>query len=207
MLGLFLKGLILGFSVAAPVGPIGILCINRTINNGFSAGLVSGFGAATADLIYGLIAGLGITAVSGFLINQKLWIQWIGLFFLFYIGIKALVKKENEVVIHTSTENGLLKAYFSTFFLTLTNPMTILFFIAVFAGLGLSVTDSGVTSIIQLIVGVFIGSGIWWLSLSGLTSVLKTKINKRVIKRIDLASGMLLLFYGLYILIELIHLS
>jgi len=198
------KGLILGFSVAAPVGPIGIICINRTINKNFAAGFVSGLGAATADLIYGLIAGLGLTAVSTFLIDQKLWIQLIGLVFLFYIGIKTIMKKENEIEFNADADKGLLKDYLSTLFLTVTNPMTILFFIAVFAGLGLSKTLNGFNSIIQLIFGVFIGSGIWWMFLSGLTNKLKTKINKSVLNKIDLVSGILIIFFGLLILIDLI---
>lgn len=197
------KGLILGFSVAAPVGPIGILCINRTINKNFIAGLVSGLGAATADLIYGLIAGSGLTAISTFLINQKMWIQLIGLAFLFYIGIKTIMKKGREIEFNPDADRGLLKDYLTTLFLTITNPMTILFFIAVFAGLGLSKTVNGFDSVIQLTTGVFVGSCIWWLFLSGLTSKLKTKINKTILRKIDLVSGIMILFFGLLILIDL----
>jgi len=198
------KGLILGFSVAAPVGPIGVLCINRTINKNFAAGFVSGLGAATADLLYGLVAGLGLTVISTFLIDQKLWIQIIGLIFLIYIGIKTIIKKDNELEFKSLTDKGLLKDYFSTLALTITNPMTILFFIAVFAGLGLSNTINGFYPVIQLIAGVFIGSSIWWLILSGITAKLKTRISKKILKKIDLLSGILILFFGLLILMNLI---
>lgn len=198
------KGLILGFSVAAPVGPIGVLCINRTINKNFAAGFFSGLGAATADLIYGLIAGLGLTAISTFLIDQKMWIQLIGLVFLIYLGIKTIIKKDNDIEFKSVVDKGLLKDYFSTLILTITNPITILFFIAVFAGLGLSNTINGFYSVMQLILGVFIGSCIWWLFLSGLTDKLKTRISKHILKRIDLVSGILILFFGLLILINLI---
>ena len=198
------KGLLLGFSVAAPVGPIGVLCINRTINKNFAAGFVSGLGAATADLIYGLIAGLGLTAVSTFLIDQKIWIQLIGLVFLIYLGIKTIIKKDNDIEFKSEVDKGLLKDYFSTLILTITNPITILFFIAVFSGLGLSNTINGFHSVMQLILGVFIGSCIWWLFLSGLTDKLKTRISKHILKWIDLVSGILILFFGLLILINLI---
>ncbi|MDO8609203.1 MAG: LysE family transporter [bacterium] len=198
------KGLLLGFSVAAPVGPIGILCINRTINKNFAAGFVSGLGAATADLIYGLIAGLGLTLISTFLIDQKLWIQLIGLVFLIYLGIKTIIKKDNNIEFKSVADKGLLKDYFSTLILTITNPITILFFIAVYAGLGLSNTINGLYCAIQLILGVFFGSCIWWLFLSGLTHRLKTRVSKRILKRIDLVSGILILFFGLIILINLI---
>ena len=198
------KGLLLGFSIAAPVGPIGVLCINRTISKNFAAGFVSGLGAATADLIYGLIAGLGLTAISTFLIDQKIRIQIVGLVFLIFIGIKTIIKKDNEIEFKPVTDTGLLKDYFSTLILTITNPITILFFIAVFAGLGLSDTINGFHSVIQLIIGVFVGSCIWWLFLSGLTDKLKTRLSKNVLKKIDLLSGILMLFFGLLILINLI---
>ncbi len=198
------KGLLLGFSVAAPVGPIGILCINRTINKNFTSGFVSGLGAATADLIYGLIAAFGLTVISTFLIDQKFWIQLTGLVFLIYLGIKTIIKKDNEIEFNQSIDKGLIKDYFSTLILTITNPITILFFIAVFAGLGLSNSINGLDSVLQLIFGVFIGSCLWWLFLSGFTRILKTKISKRILKRIDLVSGIFILFFGLLILINLI---
>lgn len=198
------KGLILGFSVAAPVGPIGVLCINRTINKNYISGLVSGLGAATADLIYGLIAGLGLTIISNFLIEQKLWLQIIGLIFLIYLGIKTLIKKETDISFDKRQEKGLLKDYFTTFILTITNPVTILFFLAVFAGLGLSDSENGNLSTISLIIGVFIGSGIWWFFLSGLTYKLKNRINIKILKRIDLISGLIIISFGLFIFFDLI---
>lgn len=198
------KGLVLGFSVAAPVGPIGVLCINRTINKNFVSGFVSGLGAATADLVYGLIAGVGLTAISSFLIHQKLWIQVIGLIFLIYTGIKTLLRKYSTVVIKTTADKGYLLDYLLTFVLTITNPMTILFFIAVFAGLGLANTINGFYSVIQLISGVFIGSTVWWLFLCGLTNTLKTRLNDVIIKRINILSGILILFFGVMILANLI---
>jgi len=198
------KGLILGFSVAAPVGPIGVLCINRTINKNFAAGFVSGLGAATADLIYGLIAGLGLAAISTFLIDQKMWIQFIGLVFLIYLGIKTIIKKDNDIEFKSVVDKGLLKDYFSTLILTITNPMTVLFFITVYAGLGLSNTINEFHSVMQLIFGIFLGSCIWWLFLSGLSNKLKTRISKKILKRIDLVSGILILFFGISILINMI---
>jgi threonine/homoserine/homoserine lactone efflux protein len=198
------KGLMLGFSVAAPVGPIGILCINKTLNRNFAAGFVSGLGAATADLIYGLIAGLGLTVISNFLVDQKAWIQLIGLVFLFYIGAKTLLKKENETNVSVIVNNSLFKDYVSTFFLTVTNPLTILFFLAVFAGMGLSNTGGDVLSILFLVIGVFLGSGIWWLILSTITLQLKSRLNNKILKLINISSGLLIIAFGLFILADLI---
>lgn len=198
------KGLILGFSVAAPVGPIGVLCINRTINKSYVSGLVTGLGAATADLIYGLIAGLGLTIISNFLIDQKLWIQTIGLIFLFYLGIKTLMKKKTEIEFNKTIDTRLFKDYLTTFILTITNPATILFFLAVFAGLGLSNSENEKFATILLVIGVFFGSGMWWLFLSGLTYKLKSRMSNQILKRIDLLSGFLILLLGLFILYDLI---
>jgi threonine/homoserine/homoserine lactone efflux protein len=199
------KGLILGFSVAAPVGPIGVICINRTLNKSFTAGFVSGLGAATADLLYGLIAGLGLTVISTFLINQKSWIQIIGLIFLTYIGFRTIFRKERDIEFISLADKGLLKDYFTTLILTITNPITILFFIAVFAGLGLTDGISGFYPVFLLVLGVFAGSCTWWLFLSGMTEYLKTRLSRNFLKRINLASGLIILIFSLMILLDLIQ--
>lgn len=198
------KGLILGFSVAAPVGPIGALCINRTINKGYISGFVSGLGAATADLIYGTIAGLGLTIISEFLLDYKFPIQAVGLVFLAYTGIKTLLKKHDEFEYKRFVTKDLFSDYLTTFFLTITNPITILFFIAVFSGLGLSVSENNKIDSLPLILGVFLGSGAWWLFLSGLTHKIKNKINHKILKQIDLLSGIIILAFAVYLAINLI---
>ena len=135
---LLLKGAAIGFAIAAPVGPIGVLCIRRTLAEGRLAGFVSGLGAATADAIYSCIAGFGLTFLSGILINQQAWLHLIGGLFLCYLGIITFLAKPVERTALPKGDGGIARAYVSTFFLTLTNPMTILSFTAVFAGLGLS---------------------------------------------------------------------
>jgi len=199
------KGLVLGFSVAAPVGQIGILCINRTINKGYISGLITGLGAATADLIYGLVAGLGLTVISGFLLDYKVWIQIAGLIFLMYLGIKTLSKKQNNSELTVNENKGLLKDYLTTFTLTITNPLTILFFIALFGGLGLSSSGKGNIDSILLVLGVFLGSGVWWLFLSGLTYTMRKKLGNKTLKRIDLISGLIIITFGILITIDLIN--
>lgn len=152
MLPPFLTGLLLGLSIAAPVGPIGILCIRRTIAMGPWVGLVSGLGAATADGLYGCIAGFGLTAIADFLTNQSFWLQIVGGLFLCYLGITTFLSKPAEDKPTTSSlsantnlaasravalPRSLLSAYGSTLALTLTNPATIFSFAAMFAGLGI----------------------------------------------------------------------
>ncbi len=198
------KGLILGLSVSAPVGPIGILCINRTLHNNYKSGLITGLGAASADLVYGIIAGLGLTVISSFLIHYKTLIQMLGLVFLFYLGFKTLIKQKSKSSITYDKNNKLYKDYLSSFFLTITNPATILFFIAVFASLGLSKFDKSYFSAVLLIAGVFLGSGFWWLILSGITYKLKARISSNILKVIDIISGSIIFLFGIYILVDLI---
>src|SRR5881409_981452 len=132
----FVRGVAIGFSIAAPVGPIGVLCIRRTLAEGRLCGFASGLGAATADAVYGCVAGFGLTAVSNLLVSQQTWLRLIGGLFLCYLGVKSFFAGPAQTA--AAPKSGALAgAYASTFLLTLTNPMTILSFAAVFAGLGL----------------------------------------------------------------------
>jgi threonine/homoserine/homoserine lactone efflux protein len=136
----FLRGLLIGFSIAVPVGPIGVLCIRRTLTQGRLSGLLSGLGAATADAVYGSIAGFGLTFISSLLVDQAGWLRLIGGAFLCYLGVKTCLTPPAAETANSSAY-GLWGAYASTVFLTLTNPATILSFVAVFAGLGLAGTS------------------------------------------------------------------
>jgi threonine/homoserine/homoserine lactone efflux protein len=156
-----LEGLVIGFSIAAPVGPIGMLCIRRTLAEGRLSGIASGLGAATADAVYGCVAALGLTFISNILIDQQVWLRLIGGLFLCYLGIKTFLARPTKRAALTKG-NGLVGAYASTFFLTLTNPMTILSFSAIIAGLGLASAGRNFISAGALVLGVFIGSSLWW---------------------------------------------
>jgi threonine/homoserine/homoserine lactone efflux protein len=196
---LFLRGLILGLSIAAPVGPIGVLCIRRTLAQGRSYGLVSGLGAATADAVYGCVAGFGLTFVSGFLVDQQSWLRLIGGAFLCYLGIKTLLAKPVQDPAEAKGV-GLLGAYGSTFFLTLTNPMTILSFAAVFAGLGVAETGGDYGSAAILVAGVFTGSALWWLILSGGVSLFRDRFTPQALVWVNRISGLVVLGFGVFAL-------
>ena len=196
---LFVKGIFLGLSVSAPVGPIGILCINRALTKGFRSGLSSGMGAATADLIYGTIAALGITLISDFLIENEVFFLILGVIFLFYMGISTIIKKR-KISLENRMSRNFLMDYTTTFFLTITNPLTILFFLNVFALMGVAKTDGSITNTFLLLLGVFIGSAMWWLTLSGTTYLLKSKIKDHTLKLIDYISGSAILAFGIYII-------
>ncbi len=189
-----MRGLVIGFSIAAPVGPIGVLCIRRTLAEGRASGFVSGLGAATADAVYGSIAGFGLTFISSVLIRQHAWLRLIGGVFLCYLGIKTFLLSPAERA-PRAKPNGLLGAYASTFFLTLTNPMTILSFAAIFAGLGLGAARDYASAAL-LVAGVFTGSALWWFILSGIAASVRTRVATPQLRWITRAAGILILAFG-----------
>lgn len=190
------KGLLLGFSVAAPVGPIGVLCIRRTLQLGPKYGFLTGLGAATADCIYGLIAGFGLASVASSLFEHQHWIRLIGGLFLLYLGWKILFAHP-AVINNADVRRGLVAAYGSSFLLTITNPMTILSFAAAFAGLGLGATsESSPSGGFFLVLGVFFGSALWWLILSYGTCKLKHGIKERQMYWVNRLSGTIILGFA-----------
>lgn len=203
-LSFVIRGLILGLSIAAPVGPIGVLCIRRTLASGRAAGFVSGLGAATADMCYGAVAAFGLTAVSGLLIGQAHWIRLVGGVFLCYLGIRTILSKPAQQTASTG-KYGLAGAYASTLLLTLTNPPTILSFVAIFAGLGLASTGGGYGASALLVLGVFLGSALWWLLLSSSVSMLRSRFDLRALRWVNRLSGLILLAFGLIALLSLIQ--
>jgi len=198
-LNFLFKGMIIGFSIAAPVGPIGILCIRRSLAEGRQIGLATGLGAATADATYGGVAGFGLTAISSFLVGQRLWLGFIGGLFLCYFGVRTFISKPAERAAE-ARGSGLFSAYLSTLFLTLTNPMTILAFVAVFAGFGLGASPD-YFSAGTLVAGVFAGSALWWLLLSSGVALFRSRVNSGWMRTINRLSGGVILAFGLYSLL------
>lgn len=199
----FLKGLILGLSVAAPVGPIGLLCIQRTLNKGRKSGFFSGLGAATADATYGLIAAFGLTVISNFLLKNQTLIRLVGGMFLIYLGGKTFLLTPANEAAKSEEGKSILDDYLSTLFLTITNPMTILSFLAIFAGLGLSNTNSSLLSA-TMVLGVFLGSALWWLILSSSVNWLRYKIGNKVLKYINMISGGIIIVFGIIAILNVI---
>lgn len=200
----FLKGLLIGLSIAAPVGPIGLLCISRTIQKGRLAGFFTGMGAATADGIYGFIAAFGLTLITNFLVDQSSWIRFVGGVFLLYLAYKTFKSKVGSNKSEEKDSYGLLKMYATTILLTLTNPTTILTFIGVYAGLGIgseskSYLDSGF-----MVLGVFLGSALWWLILSVVVDLARHKMSEKHLNLINKFSGLLIFSFALAALISLL---
>lgn len=201
MTALLLKGLILGFSIAAPVGPIGVLTIRRTLAGGFACGLASGVGTAVADALYGLIAAFGLTAVTSLLVDLQPYLRLGGGLFLCYLGWAAF-RAEPASVAASARGESLWAASASAFALTLTNPMTILSFAAVFAGLGLA-GDAGYSGAAVTVLGVFTGSLLWWLMLSGGVTLLRARFDHRRLRTVNRLSGLVIFAFGAACLISL----
>jgi threonine/homoserine/homoserine lactone efflux protein len=192
----FIKGLVFGFSIAAPVGPIGILCIRRSLAGGWTAGLLTGMGAATADALYGCVAGFGLAGITGLLVGQRAWIQLFGGLFLCWLGVRIFLSGTEETPL-VAAPGRAARGYLSALLLTLTNPMTILSFAAVFAGLGLGRVAVGPTAAGWLVAGVFTGSMAWWAMLSSASSLFKTRMNANAMRWINRLSGAVLAGFGL----------
>jgi threonine/homoserine/homoserine lactone efflux protein len=197
----FLHGVLIGLAIAAPVGPIGVLCIRRTLAGGRAFGLVSGLGAATADAFYGWVAGFGLTYISGILIGGQEWLRLIGGAFLCYLGIKMFLARPAAEAA-TAGGNGLLGGYTSTLLLTLTNPMTILSFAAIFAGLGVASAGGNYLAAGTLVAGVFSGSALWWLTLSSGVSLLRTRLTPSGLRWLNRISGIVITGFGLIALLS-----
>lgn len=194
-----LEGIILGFSIAAPVGPIALLCIRTTINQGFTSGIAAGLGAASADALYGAIVGFGLATLHQIVLKMQMFLSILGGAFLIYLGIKTMFAKPTTQTPTASNGKGLTGAFLSTFFLTLSNPLTILAFAAVVAAMGLE-TGVDYATACTFVTGVFLGSGAWYLLLSGLVTQVRTKINENMFRIVNQISGAIILAFAIYIL-------
>lgn len=205
---LFLKAIMIGFAVAAPVGPIGLLCIRRTLWGGHVAGFTAGLGAAGADAFFAFVAAFGLTLIWDTLMANAQWFALGAGVVLIYIGITEWrTRPKDPMLIAPQTTVGLLRGFVSTFFLTLANPLTILSFAAIFAGLGIEghrVTEDGdtpdYTVIAEVVAGVFVGSACWWLLLAAGVDVIRHRLNATTLKWLNRISGSALLGFGIYML-------
>jgi threonine/homoserine/homoserine lactone efflux protein len=195
---IFLRGFLIGISIAAPVGPIGVLCIRRTLAEGKLIGFLSGMGAASADMVYGAMAAFGLTVITSLLVENAFWLRIIGGCFLLYLGTKTFLEKPAE---HTAQVNqsGYFGTYLSTFLLTITNPMTILSFAAIFAG---TMFISTTSSPILLVAGVFTGSACWWLALSFGVGLMRNRLTTSHMAWINRISGTIITTFGIIALVS-----
>lgn len=195
MFELFAKGCLIGFSIAMPVGPIGLLCIRQSLISGALAGVLVGLGAASADAFYGALAGFGVTAVAQIFAAHSKHIEWVGAIFLCYLGITTFFSKTERASDHLH-KGSRCRLYLTAFCLTLTNPMTILSFAAIYAGLGIGRENSGMPPAIVMTAGVFVGSVIWWLVLSCTSALFKKHMGQKAALWLNRISGAAILGFG-----------
>ncbi len=203
---LFCKSMLLGLAVAAPLGPIGVLCISRALERGFWAGVAGGLGTALADAIYACLAAIGFSALTTTLATLAPWLKLAGGLFMLWLGWKSLRPNPHRPSTHARTNDfrGLSGTIASTFLLTLTNPVTIFSFAALFAGLGL--TDApGTANALAVVAGVFLGSLLWWLLLSGGVALAQRRLPEGFSLCVSRMSGVVLMGFGFYALGSLLY--
>jgi threonine/homoserine/homoserine lactone efflux protein len=192
---ILLKGMLVGFLIAAPVGPINVLCVRRTLVHGRLAGIVSGLGAAVADTFYGAIAAFGLAFVTSLLLHERFWIGLVGAILLVVLGVRTLLAGPPTVAAGKDP-SSLLGDFTSTLFLTLTNPITILSFLFIFATLGIDSGDGVTFDDSLLILGVFLGSLAWWLMLTGLVGMFHGRFNEHGLLWANRVAGVLILAFA-----------
>jgi len=198
------KGTIIGFAIAAPVGPVGVLCIRRALADGRLAAFVAGLGAAVADTFYGAVAAWGLTLVTDFLMQHRMALSLGGGAFLVYLGWRTF-RARSELLPTPETHIGLMRDFVSTFLITLTNPATILAFMAVFASVSaVHVRNPVSLDTTLLILGVFFGSAAWWGVLSAAASAVRSHFTPLWLRWLNRGSGIVLALFGIGVLISVV---
>ena len=199
---LLIEGILIGIMVAVPVGPLGLFCINRALATGALCGLFSGLGVASADALAAGIAALGITLISGFLTDHQVLLRLGGGCFLCYLGLK-IYRTKPAVQTPSGNVNGLAGAYATTFLLTFSNPVTILSFIAIYAGWQVESLSGHYFAAAVLTLGVFIGSALWWVLLFLGMTTFPDRFNLQTLGWIHRVSGAIITGFGLAVLLSL----
>ncbi|RUQ75670.1 lysine transporter LysE [Azospirillum doebereinerae] len=201
-LWVLVQGIVLGFAIAAPVGPIGLLCIRRTLRYGPLMGFFTGFGAAIADTIYGAIAAFGVSTALAFLRGHETAFQLVGGIFLLVVAVRTFRQQpeaEEREAASAPDSKSWIGGFMTGLSLTLTNPATIMAFIAIFAGFGLGGTLDRVEAS-TLVLGVFLGASLWWFTLSMGVAAVRHRISDRGLVMLNHCTGVALAGFGLWAL-------
>ena len=204
---LILKWMMIGFSIAAPIGPVGILCIRRSLKRGRLSGFVTGLGTATVDAIYAWIAIFGVALIWDFLVTYKDILQAFAVLFLMFLGYKILKDTDHIWESQKLGKKGLLSDFLSTFVITMSNPMTIFSLAAIFTGIDITKSIGKPIHAVFVILGVFLGSTLWWFILSRGVCFIGKRTNKSILKWINTISGVILVLFACFLLLNLIFSS
>jgi threonine/homoserine/homoserine lactone efflux protein len=197
---------VIGLLASLPMGPIGVLCVQRTLKNGRYSGFFSGMGAATADTLFAIIAGLGVNYIIGFVEKRELFFQFIGAAIIILIGLKIYSTNTVKQFRIAKSKKGtkFTKDYFSVLFLTLTNPMIIFLFVWMFAGLNIVLNTSDYILSSLIILGIFIGANLWWFTLSGIVNKFRNNLKIRRLYWFNKISGGIILIFGILTLLKIL---
>jgi threonine/homoserine/homoserine lactone efflux protein len=198
---LLLRGFLLGFAVAASPGPIFFLCLRRTLVRGWVNGLFSGFGVATADGFYAAVAAFGMGAITTALTGERRSLALAGGALLIVLGARILLDRPTTAAAPPPTRSSLIGAYLSTLGLTITNPATIISFLALGATLGMGISG-GYLRPVALVIGVLLGSVSWWIVLAAMAAGLRRRITPRVVRIISMISGLAIIGLGAVALVS-----
>lgn len=199
---LFGTGIIIGFAIAAPVGPVGVLCAQRTIARGPLAGLVSGLGAAVADSIFGMFAAFGLSIVAQWIIVHQMWVRGVGGIFLLVLGVRLLLHKHLRSEMKPAQSGNGFGYFASTFILTITNPITIISFAGIFAAFGVIERITTLAEGWILVSGVFVGSCLWWVMIAIAAGLFRRALSLDGLRYVDLVSAAIMLAFGSYALVS-----
>ncbi len=203
MIQIFLKGLLIGFSVAAPVGPIALLILRRSLSEGKMSGIVSGLGAATADLLCGLVAALGLGVVTAMIDAHRNAFQLTGGLFMIVFGFITFKAKDPSAADRPLHERNLFVAYVFTLLLTLSNPLTLLGMVGVVAAAGMGGPEHTILENLVLGGGIFLGSACWWGTLCSIAGWLGGKLGNRTLHVLNMLAGGMICAFGLWQLVSL----
>ena len=194
-----LKGIIVGLLASIPLGPVGLLCIQRTLNKGRHSGFFSGMAAASVDAIFALIAALGLTFIINFIKEQQFFIQLVGGIVLIILGLNIFYKNPvKQIRKQKLKKNILFHDYISVFFLTLSNPVAVFLFVAALASIDIVSVESPIMSTLMVVAGVFLGALLWWISLVAFVDLFRKKFRLKQLWWINKIAGVLIVAFGIF---------
>jgi len=199
---IFIQGMIIGLTLAVPVGPIALMCIQRAVTDGRLHGIVSGIGVATADSFYAGVTFFGLTAISGLIIAHQVSLRLAAGVVLILVGIRIFLTMPAPLIVKTEHETY-VKDYLSMVAIAIANPLTLIFFVAILPGFGVVFYENSVLSASEFVGGVFFGSTLWWIVLCGSIGSVRSRISAEHLRLINRISGMLIVCFGVGMLILL----